>query len=69
MNYFTKDELENILTCVNAISYNNKESEITLKSSKEKLISLINNYCDHPVSYIDYDYQLTRCEKCLEIIE
>ncbi len=47
MNNLTKEELENIVTCVRAVSYNNEQSAITLKSAKDKLESMIDNYCEH----------------------
>ena len=64
MNDLTKEELENILTCVNAVSYNNKQSAETLKSSKEKLKSMIDNYCEHLESKENHNPSVMECKKC-----
>ena len=63
-NDFTKEELENILTCVNAISYNNEASSLTLKSSQDKIQSLIDNYCEHDTIGGEIDLFIDTCSKC-----
>ncbi len=42
MNDFTKDELDEILTCVCVIPYTPNQTHLVIK-----LKSMIDNYCDH----------------------
>lgn len=53
---FDREELENILTCVNAVSSTNSESEYTLSSCREKLKKRIENYCEHEF--------VSECKEC-----
>jgi hypothetical protein len=61
MNDFSKEEL--------GIIYCNLCANPKTKDILSKLQDMIDNYCEHPICYIDYDYQTTRCKKCLEVVE
>jgi hypothetical protein len=47
MNDFTKDELEEILGCVNSIIAINKESKDYFGPLAYKTEAMIDNYCEH----------------------
>ncbi len=65
MNDFTKDELEYIRNYVfnGAASISVEKHEIL----RDKIQSLIDNYCEHTEEYEDFNYQPMRCKACLEI--
>lgn len=69
MNDFTKEELD-YMSDILKIHINDYPTLTTRDSDfLNKLQSMIDNYCEHVSGYIDYDYQATRCKKCLKIIE
>ena len=60
MNEFTKEELEEI--CDSIRSYSRVKWYCALE---EKIQSMIDNYCDHPESYMyRYDGWINYCDKC-----
>jgi hypothetical protein len=68
MNDFTKDELENLYLGLGWVGESTGYGEHFIKL-RNKIQSMIDSNCEHADKYIDYDYQLTRCKKCLEIVE
>jgi hypothetical protein len=67
MNEFTKDELEIIY--LDMTIYANKATPLKESPShlelRNKVQSMINNYCEHPESYMyRYDNWINYCDKC-----
>jgi hypothetical protein len=61
MNEFTKEELMELQWAI--IEVRNSHSLY------DKLNFLINNYCEHPEKYEDFDYSPMRCKTCKKITE
>ncbi len=72
MNDFTKSELTVIHIAVTRdmiqFAHILKTSSSMLKL-RDKLETMIDNYCEHQEEYEDLNYSPMRCKKCLEIIE
>lgn len=64
MNDFTKEELKIILKALPLWIGKNSGGEL-----KQKIISMIDNYCEHESTYTDYDFTPDRCKKCLKIAD
>lgn len=68
MNDFTKEELEDIGSCIYAVRSSSSISEMTYGLLQEKVQAMIDNYCDHESftgSCIKIDgVALKTCSKC-----
>jgi hypothetical protein len=60
MNDFTKEELQNIAYGLECCGMLNSDL-------RKKVLSMIDNYCEHEEEYEDFNYAPMRCKKCLEI--
>ncbi len=71
MNDFTKEELEDLLDSLNASLDADTSCDSTwrkdIRALKNKLQSLINNYCEHTESY-KTGADVRRCCECEQII-
>lgn len=65
MNDFTKEELKEIMHCVYA--YRDLCDEDIEDALCDKILSMIDNYCDHKETCPNYDTQ-TQCKNCGLII-
>jgi hypothetical protein len=65
MSEFTKEELQLIRYCIENISHKKFMADVNIQPLYLKLISIIDNYCDHPESYMyRYDGWINYCDKC-----
>jgi len=63
MNDFTKEELIDIYDAL-------MDTSIAIyEDLPSKVQSMIDNYCEHELCDIDYDYQPLRCRSCKEVVE
>ena len=69
MNDFTKEELKIIQYCFENISHRKFMEDKSIKPIYLRITSMIDNYCEHELCYIDYDYQPVRCRSCKEVVE
>jgi hypothetical protein len=67
MNVFTKDELLDLIFCVK--DHTAYQGDSIHDNLIQKIQSMIDNYCEHELCDIDYDYQPIRCRNCKEIVE
>jgi hypothetical protein len=67
MNDFTREELMNLSDAILYCRLESRREKLLL--IRDKIKSMIDNYCEHDVCAIDYDQQPLRCKKCLEIVE
>lgn len=66
MNDFTKEELENIYSCVSDLSHGalcDEDQELL-----DKIQSMIDNYCEHKPIKEAYVY-VEVCEKCNRVLK
>ncbi len=64
MNYFTKEELKELLDCIHWKINEGQEEKLTSIVDK-KIQSMIENYCEHGwVFYISPHGNAVRCNKC-----
>jgi hypothetical protein len=72
MNDFTKDELLDLyISCGFSIDEDLYKETYQKKyfQLKNKLKSMIDNYCEHIDTHVDYDMNVQRCKKCLKAID
>lgn len=68
MNYFTKDELEELKRCCNwVINCKDTHYTNTTYGLPEKIQSMIDNYCEHEPEG-DFHICVDKCKKCGVII-
>lgn len=65
MNDFTKEELQEIVDMVNDIHNGSQGHGLSLHFDlRDKIQSMIDNYCDHSLSNSNHDYEVEQCCKC-----
>lgn len=69
MNDFTKEELKCIASWGDVYCFDNAMSARIHSELRNKIQSMIENYCEHKETYFDYDDVPIRCKKCLTILE
>ncbi len=68
MNDFNKEDLNTLFKCIRLTEMDHGECA-DLDNIKFKIQSMIDNYCEHELCDIDYDYQPLRCRSCKEVVE